>query len=193
MNIDITPHTRTPCRGRPQTGPGGGGMGWGQGGVGAAQGPRSGQGARWQGGKGAGSKRGRVVRRAGWCGGHQERSRLLRPPTEAVERVVGELRVEDAAREGDEEEGARGGAQQRARLGAEELAQSACLGSAAHSAWAHGAGTGLGLGSGLGSGSGFGSGWGVRVGLESLARRVGWPRAGRASGRHAWRACSTRA
>ena len=23
MNIDITPHTPTPCRGRPQTGPGG--------------------------------------------------------------------------------------------------------------------------------------------------------------------------
>ena len=79
-----------------------------------------GQGARGR-GQGAGG-RGRVASGAGVCGGHQQRSRLLRPPAEAVERVVGELRVEHPAREGDEEEGARGGAQQRGRIRAEELA-----------------------------------------------------------------------
>ena len=61
----------------------------------------------------------------GGCSGHQQRSRLLRPPAEAVECVVGELRVEHPAREGDEEEGARGRAQQWARLRAEELPQRA--------------------------------------------------------------------
>jgi hypothetical protein len=85
-----------------------------------AGGKGQGAGGRGQGAGGRG--RGRVASGAGVCGGHQQRSRLLRPPAEAVERVVGELRVEHPAREGDEEEGARGGAQQRGRIRAEELA-----------------------------------------------------------------------
>jgi hypothetical protein len=102
-------------------------------GLGAGAGARAGVGAEPRtlqeaGGKGQGAGgrgsggRGRVASGAGVCGGHQQRSRLLRPPAEAVERVVGELRVEHPAREGDEEEGARGGAQQRGRIRAEELA-----------------------------------------------------------------------
>ena len=34
MNIDVTPHPTTPCRGRPQKGPGGGAWGGGGAGVG---------------------------------------------------------------------------------------------------------------------------------------------------------------